>query len=238
MQKRPPSFILILGVVAAIAVFVGLNKFLAPSLPGEHSHEEHSAAENQPAEPAPPKEEPKPAPKGSAKTVMTIIETEKGTIKIKLFAEDMPVTTKNFVELVNRKFYDGLSFHRVEDWAVQGGDPKGNGTGGSDKTIPLEINKNQTWNKEGLVGMARSQDPNSASSQFYIVTRPADWLNGQYALFGEVTEGMDVVKQLKVGDKMKSVRMSQPEGAKPSGPRQRPAPPPMPPTPTPKKSGN
>lgn len=241
MQKRPPSIILILGIVAAIVVLTGLNKFLAPTVPGEHEGHDHAAAESQeakPETPPPPVEKPKTTPKGTVKTAMTIIETEKGTIKIKLFTEDMPVTTKNFIELVGRKFYDGLSFHRVEDWVVQGGDPKGNGTGGSEKTIKLEINKKQTWNKAGLVGMARSQDPNSASSQFYIVTQPADWLNNQYALFGEVVEGMEVVRQLKVGDKMKTVRMAPSEASKTGDAKKAPGPPPMPPTPAPKKSGS
>lgn len=242
MQKRPPSIILIVGVVAAIAIFIGLNKFLAPMPQGEHEEHEHEQAaaqsqEAKPEAPPPPAEKPKVAPKGNSKTAMTIIETEKGTIKIKLFPEDMPVTTKNFTDLVNRKFYDGLTFWRVDNWVVQGGDPKGDGTGGSEKTIKLEINKKQTWNKAGLVGMARSQDPDSASSQFYIVTQPAEWLNNQYALFGDVVEGMEVVRQLKVGDKMKTVRMATAEASKTGDAKKTPGPPPMPPTPAPRKSG-
>ncbi len=240
MQKRPPSIILIAGIVAAIAVLTALNKYLAPTVPRGHEDHEHAAAQSQEAEAKtpPPAEKPKTTPKGTAKPAMTIIETEKGTIKIKLFTEDMPITTKNFIGLVNRKFYDGLKFHRVEDWVVQGGDPRGNGRGGSDKTIKLEINKKQTWNKAGLVGMARSQDPDSASSQFYIVIQPAEWLNNQYALFGEVVEGMEVVRQLKVGDKMKTVRMAPGEAAKTDGTKKTPEAPPMPPTPAPRKSGS
>ena len=145
---------------------------------------------------------------------VVIIEMQKGgVIKLELFEKDMPVTTKNFIELVEKKFYDGLKFHRVEPgFVVQGGDPTGTGTGSSDKTIKLEINPSVKWDSEGQLGMARSAKPDSASCQFFITLGAAPWLNKSpqndgYALFGKVISGMDVVKKIKVGDVMKTVRI-------------------------------
>ncbi len=136
------------------------------------------------------------------------IETSKGTIKAELYTEKAPVTTSNFIELSNRGFYNGLIFHRVEPgFVVQGGDPKGDGTGGSEKTIPLEIVP-QLKHVKGALGMARSQDPNSASSQFYITLDAAHFLDGSYAVFGKVAGGMDVVENLEVGDKMIKITIS------------------------------
>ena len=136
-----------------------------------------------------------------------VIETSKGVIKAQLYAEKAPVTTKNFIELSNSGFYNGLTFHRVEPgFVVQGGDPKGDGTGGSGKDIPLEINPDLR-HVEGALGMARSQDPNSASSQFYITLAPAHFLDGNYAVFGKVVSGMDVAKKLQVGDKMIKIQI-------------------------------
>lgn len=139
-----------------------------------------------------------------------VIETNKGTIKFKLYEEDAPITTGNFVELAQRNFYDGLSFHRVEPgFVIQGGDPNGNGTGGSGKTIPLEVKPNLKHDAAGVVAMARSSNPNSASCQFYITLGEAKFLDMQYAVFGRVTEGLDVVKKIAVGDKMSSVKVEE-----------------------------
>lgn len=133
------------------------------------------------------------------------METTKGIIKFALYEEDAPITTKNFADLVSSGFYNGLTFHRVEPgFVVQGGDPKGDGTGGSSKTIQLEISPKLRHSK-GVVAMARSQDPNSASSQFYFTLDAANFLDDNYAVFGIVTEGMDVVEKLAVGDKMTKV---------------------------------
>ena len=136
-----------------------------------------------------------------------VVETNKGTIKFALYEKDAPITTRNFIELANRKFYDGLTFHRVEDWVAQGGDPTGTGMGGSEKTIKLETKPNLTFDEPYVVGMARSQDPDSASSQFYITKKPAPWLNGGYAAFGIVMAGQSVVDKLEKGDVMKTVRI-------------------------------
>ena len=133
------------------------------------------------------------------------IETGKGKIKAELYVTDAPVTTANFIELANSGFYNGLTFHRVEPgFVVQGGDPKGDGTGGSPKKIKLEINSKLTHVK-GALGMARSQERDSASSQFYITLGDAHFLDGNYAVFGKVTEGMDIAQSLQIGDKMNKV---------------------------------
>jgi peptidyl-prolyl cis-trans isomerase B (cyclophilin B) len=135
-----------------------------------------------------------------------IIETSKGQIKIILNEDLAPITTANFIQLAERKFYDGLKFHRVEKgFVIQGGCPNGNGTGGSGKTIPLEVSPNLKHGDAGAVAMARSTDPNSASSQFYITLAPTDFLDGNYAVFGRVIEGMDIVRQIQVGDVMNRV---------------------------------
>ena len=121
------------------------------------------------------------------------------TFVITLYPDDAPITCENFENLVSDGFYDGLTFHRiVEDFMAQGGDPSGNGTGGSEKTIKGEFSQNGVDNPlshtRGVVSMARSSDPDSASSQFFICYSDDDtFLDGQYAGFGKVTEGMDVV---------------------------------------------
>ena len=134
------------------------------------------------------------------------METEKGTIKFTLHEDKAPITTANFVELAERGFYDGLTFHRVEPgFVIQGGDPLGNGMGGSGKTIRLETHPDLKHDRAGTVAMARSQDPNSASSQFYITLAPAPFLDKNYAVFGHVTEGQDVVNSIRRGDKITKV---------------------------------
>ena|SRR3989344_4610833 len=141
------------------------------------------------------------------KMKIAVIETDKGIIKAELYTDKAPITTKNFIELAGSGFYNGLTFHRVEPgFVVQGGDPKGDGTGGSEKEIPLEIHGDLRHMK-GALGMARSQDPNSASSQFYITLAPAPFLDGNYAVFGKVIEGMEVAEKINIGDKMNKVHI-------------------------------
>lgn len=137
------------------------------------------------------------------------IETNKGTIKFVLNEDLAPITTANFIELAQRNFYDGLKFHRVEpNFVIQGGCPHGTGTGGSGKNIPLEVTPNLKHGEAGAVAMARSSAPNSASSQFYITLAPTPFLDGNYAVFGRVTEGLDVVRQIRVGDVMNKVTIA------------------------------
>jgi peptidyl-prolyl cis-trans isomerase B (cyclophilin B) len=128
-----------------------------------------------------------------------VIEVEDyGTISAVLYGEAAPITVANFVKLANEGFYDGLTFHRIiSGFMIQGGDPLGNGTGGSSETIKGEFFSNGVDNpikhKRGVLSMARSADNNSASSQFFIMHDVAPWLDGSYASFGCVTEGIEVV---------------------------------------------
>ncbi|NBD17666.1 MAG: peptidylprolyl isomerase [Cyanobacteria bacterium] len=169
----------------------------------------------------------------------TVELTVKGSpITLIIKGDKAPVTAGNFVDLVQRKFYDGLTFHRVvkepQPFVVQGGDPKGNGTGGfvnpetgQRRSIPLEIlpeeaeepvygktlqqagfEKNPALKHErGVLSMARSQMPNSASSQFFITLAELPFLDGDYAVFGEVDSGMDVVDTIQQGDRIESAKV-------------------------------
>ena len=139
-----------------------------------------------------------------------VITMEKGgEIRIELFPEDAPKTVESFIALSKKGFYDGLTFHRVEPgFVAQGGDPKGDGTGGPGYTLKAEFN--QRKHVRGTVAMARSASPDSAGSQFYICFAPASHLDGKYTVFGQVVKGMEVVDQIKRGDRMKSVRIEEP----------------------------
>jgi cyclophilin family peptidyl-prolyl cis-trans isomerase len=135
-----------------------------------------------------------------------VLETTKGTIRIELDDENAPVTAGNFRELAERGFYDGLTFHRyVAGFVIQGGDPSGNGTGGSGKNIKLETTGKNKHTSAGTLAMARSQHPDSASSQFYITLASCPHLDGSYATFGKVTEGLDAALSLREGDRMTKV---------------------------------
>lgn len=138
----------------------------------------------------------------SGKVNVQIDVKDYGVIKLELDADTAPITVTNFVDLINSKFYDGLTFHRIMDgFMIQGGDPDHNGTGGSEKTIKGEFSengiKNDISHKRGVISMARaSGDNNSASSQFFIVQKDSTFLDGAYAAFGHVTEGMDIVDKI------------------------------------------
>ena len=141
-----------------------------------------------------------------------VLETTKGTIRFELDDENAPITAGNFVDLAKRGFYDGLTFHRyVPGFVIQGGDPSGNGTGGSGKHIKLETGGKHKHDAAGTVAMARSQQPDSASSQFYITLAPATFLDGSYATFGKVTEGLEAVQALREGDRMTRVTIEDTE---------------------------
>ena len=129
---------------------------------------------------------------------VTIDVKDYGTISLELDADTAPISVTNFINLAKDGFYDGLTFHRIiSGFMIQGGDPKGNGTGGSDQTIQGEFSENGVENDishvRGTISMARANDPDSASSQFFIVHEDSTFLDGQYAAFGHVTDGMDVV---------------------------------------------
>ena len=124
-----------------------------------------------------------------------------GTIKLELDEGTAPITVANFIKLANDGFYNGLTFHRIMDgFMIQGGDPDGNGTGGAKDKIKGEFAKNGVDNPishvKGVISMARSNDPNSASSQFFITVADSTFLDGSYAAFGRVTEGMEIAEQI------------------------------------------
>lgn len=131
-----------------------------------------------------------------------VIKVKKyGNIKVELDADTAPISVTNFVNLVKKGFYDGLTFHRIIDgFMIQGGDPSGDGTGGSDETIKGEFSDNGVENNishvRGTISMARSSENDSASSQFFIVQSDSTYLDGQYAGFGTVTSGMDIVDKI------------------------------------------
>ena len=129
-----------------------------------------------------------------------------GDIKVELDADTAPITVTNFVKLAQEGFYDGLTFHRIMDgFMIQGGDPNGDGTGGSEENIKGEFSNNGVDNDishtRGTISMARASDPDSASSQFFIVQADSTFLDGDYAGFGHVTEGMDIVDKICEDDK-------------------------------------
>jgi len=129
-------------------------------------------------------------------------ETNMGKFKVKLYSDKAPVTTDNFRSLVEKKFYDGIIFHRVIDgFMIQGGDPTGTGRGGSGKTIQDEFGPGLKHSKKGILSMANA-GPNTGTSQFFITLGPQPHLDGRHAVFGEVVEGMDIVEKIgktKVG---------------------------------------
>jgi len=166
------------------------------------------AAERKPAASSADK---KPAVKQTA-----VITMEKGgEIRIEFYPADAPKTVENFVKLAKEGFYDGTTFHRVEPtFVIQGGDPLSKtlpqgdpklGTGDPGYKVKAEFNKQK--HDRGVVAMARSQDPDSAGSQFYITLAPAPHLDGQYTVFGRVTSGMNVVDTIRVGDRIKSIKI-------------------------------
>ena len=149
-----------------------------------------------------------PTPSQTSDVVDGLKVTHTGVIKIldkqiefELYGETAPITVENFVKLANEGFYDGLTFHRIiKDFMIQGGDPEGTGMGGSDQTIKGEFSSNNVENSishlPGVISMARSSLPDSASSQFFICHGDASFLDGEYAAFGKVTSGLEVVDEI------------------------------------------
>ena len=137
--------------------------------------------------------------------IVTLTMTDGSVIKIELYPEVAPNTVRNFISLINEKFYDGLTFHRViSGFMIQGGCPQGNGMGGPDYQIKGEFKQNGFQNdlahSRGVISMARAMSPNSAGSQFFIMHQDAPHLDGAYAAFGMVIEGMDVVDKIAADD--------------------------------------
>ena len=128
---------------------------------------------------------------------IAVFETNKGTFEIELFEDKTPITTKNFIDLAQKGFYDGVIFHRVIDgFMIQGGDPEGTGMGGPGYTIEDEFLPELTFDGEGLLAMANTGRPHTGGSQFFITLAKTDWLNGKHTIFGKVVQGMEVVREI------------------------------------------
>ena len=141
------------------------------------------------------------------KKLQATIETERGNIVFTFFPSEAPHTVASFVKLSRDGFYNGLNFHRVEPgFVIQGGDPNGDGSGGPGFTLPAEFNDHK--HLLGSVAMARTPDPNSAGSQFYICLNAIPSLDHEYTVFGQVTKGIETVKKIQVGDKILRVRIT------------------------------
>ena len=135
--------------------------------------------------------------------------TSRGEVVCELFAKDAPKTVNNFVFLARDKFYDGTVFHRViQDFMIQGGDPQGTGTGGPGYRFEDETKGNPNKHQVGTLSMANA-GPNTNGSQFFITHVVTNWLDGKHTVFGKVTKGQDVVNQVKQGDKLNSVMISE-----------------------------
>ena len=127
---------------------------------------------------------------------IAVFETNHGTFEIELFEDKAPITVKNFIDLAEKGFYDGLIFHRVNDgFMIQGGDPNGMCTGGPGYTIPDEFHKDLKHDSEGVLSMANA-GPNTGGSQFFITLAATPWLDGHHSVFGKVVKGMDVVREI------------------------------------------
>lgn len=172
-----------------------------------------------PAHSAPPKPAHPMAAHPLAAAPVVRMVTTRGTILIKLYPKDAPVSVANFEKLVKKGFYNGLTFHRITalnpsapSKIVQGGDPAGNGSGGPGYMIKGEFKANGVNNPlthiAGAFAMARSSDPDSAGSQFYICVNPVHFLDNNYAVFGQVIKGLDVADKLQIGDKMTKVTLA------------------------------
>lgn len=165
---------------------------------------------------------------------VVLLQTTKGPIPIRIYRTAAPNTALNFLDLVSRGFYNGLTFHRIETWCIQGGDPNGNGSGdfidpqtGRPRYLRLEVTPQLRHNAPGVVAMARSSAPDSASCQFYITKSPVPQLDMQYAVFGGVLGGgMNVVRSIGRGDRILSAEIVEGGGAAPAqsqGMQRRPA---------------
>lgn len=127
---------------------------------------------------------------------VAVFDTNYGTFEITLFTDKAPITTKNFIDLTNKGFYNGLTFHRViGDFMIQGGDPDGDGTGGPGYTIKDEFDQTLRHDSEGVLSMANA-GPNTGGSQFFITLVPTPWLDGKHSVFGKVSKGMDIVNKI------------------------------------------
>lgn len=199
-QRRRKRLSIITGIaVAGALIGFGANQIVSIDKQGPAKPSGSAAPE--------PATTTKPAEAPVNKKVATF-QTSKGSITVELYPEKAPKTVEQITTLINKKFYDGVTFHRVvPGFVVQGGDPKGTGAGSSDlPDIPFE--DNDLKHEKGVIAMARSQDKNSANSQFYFTLEAQPSLDGDYVVFGKVTSGMDVIEKITQGDKMTTVTVT------------------------------
>lgn len=187
------SVLVVILIILAISVYFITKK-------GENSNEKQNVQEDAQTEQKEENKEEK-SMYSSGKHHAQIVVKNYGTISLELDADMAPITVENFANLVNDGFYDGLTFHRIiSGFMIQGGDPEGNGLGGSNKEIKGEFSangvKNTISHTRGVISMARAQSYNSASSQFFIMHEDAPYLDGSYAAFGHVTEGIEIVDKI------------------------------------------
>lgn len=203
-------------VIACLALGVGLYVSYAGKDVSEATANETTVQET--AEAAQPEPEQKEEVKVQ-KNPVAVIEMEKGgIIEFELFVKDAPISAENLIKLANKKYYDGLVFHRVvPGFVAQTGCPEGTGMGGPGYTIKDEASPRK--HIKGAVGMAKTTAPDSAGSQFYFCLESAHPLDGNYTVFGQTIKGMDVVSKIKVGDKMKKMTIRMPEEPKAEEPK-------------------
>ena len=197
MKKKLCTILAICLTAAAVLAGCGKQGQGSDPVPGGQSQGgEDAAGQQESSQPAAQEDE-----QLSGKHHVKINMKDLGTIEVELDADQAPITVTNFVNLAKDGFYDGLTFHRIiEGFMIQGGDPRGNGTGGSDQEIKGEFSLNGVDNTlshtRGAISMARSTNPDSASSQFFIMHQDGTFLDGQYACFGYVTSGMEIVDEI------------------------------------------
>lgn len=197
MKKKLCTILAICLTAAAVLAGCGKQGQGSDPVPGGQSQGgEDAAGQQESSQPAAQEDE-----QLSGKHHVKINMKDLGTIEVELDADQAPITVTNFVNLAKDGFYDGLTFHRIiEGFMMQGGDPRGNGTGGSDQEIKGEFSLNGVDNTlshtRGAISMARSTNPDSASSQFFIMHQDGTFLDGQYACFGYVTSGMEIVDEI------------------------------------------
>lgn len=183
---NPPQITRLAGLPLAMTAIIAF------AFPGPESVESQEAAEA----------------KAEIEDVSATLKTSRGDIKVKIYASKAPVTSANFLNLAKRDYYDGVAFHRVvEDFVIQGGDPSGTGRGGPGYFIPNEIAPGMKHDRAGILSMARKREPDTNGSQFFITLNETPHLDGLYSIFGEVTEGLEVVEKIEVGDKILDVEV-------------------------------
>lgn len=210
MRARWISLSLIVGLFCAIAVWVNLRKTRRPESPLPAHEAKNAVVQSERVAPRAPILPDLNIGKNRCSAVKGVIRTTQGTAKFCFFPKEAPQTVARLIELIQSGFYNGLKFHRVvPNVLVQTGDPEGTGFGGTGKKLKAEFNAHP--HNEGTLGMARARDPDSADSQFYITLSPQPALDRDYTVFGSVTDGLSVLKELTTEDQLLEMYLENPE---------------------------